>query len=82
VFNAVLVQDKDDNTKYNQLEQSSSAYFTSAIENGIYTIASRAQYLSPNFGKDYSADTQYVMSTQTTISQQNSPRALPSWTQL
>jgi hypothetical protein len=66
VFNAVLVQDKDDNTKYNQLEQSSSAYFTSAIENGTYVVASRAQYLSPNFGKDYSADTQYVMSVQTT----------------
>ena len=62
ILNAVLVKKGD---KYEQIDQSSSANFTSAIENGTYTIASRAQYLSPNFGKPYSADTQYVMSAQT-----------------
>jgi hypothetical protein len=64
VFNAVLVKNADD--KYAELDQSSSAHFTSPVANGARILSSRAQYLNPNFGAEYSIDMRWVMSAQTT----------------
>lgn len=63
VFHAVLVQNQDG--KYDQVDQSSSAHFTSPIANGPRILSSRAQYLNPNFGAEYNIDERWVMSAQT-----------------
>jgi hypothetical protein len=65
VFNSILV--KDAAGKYAQPTDalSSAARFMIDIVNGEYILATRSQYLSPNFGKTYNVDTKYVMSEQT-----------------
>ena len=63
VFNAVLVKNQDG--KYDQVDQSSSAHFTSPIANGPRILSSRAQYLNPNFGAEYNIDERWVMSATT-----------------
>ena len=62
VFNAVLVKNADG--KYAELDQSSSAHFTSPVANGARILSSRAQYLNPNFGAEYNVDSRWVMSAQ------------------
>jgi hypothetical protein len=63
VFNAVLVKNADG--KYAELDQSSSAHFTSPVANGPRILSSRAQYLNPNFGAEYNVDARWVMSAET-----------------
>ena len=65
VFNAVLI--KNAAGKYDELDKSSSARFTSVVtQKRIQFLSSCAQYLNPNFGALYSIDNQYVKSAQTT----------------
>ena len=68
IFNAVFVKNAEG--KYDQLAQSSSAHFSSDIDNGTYLLAACAQYPSPSFGKDYNIDNQYVKSELTSDSSQ------------